>query len=441
MTTNNDRTSNFKKNAILLLFCQVGSIGLSFILVPLTLKYLGVSEYGVWITLVGVIEWFNFFDIGLGHGLRNKYAEAKATNNLDDVKKYVSTTFFMMAIISVIIFLIFLFASYFIVWCQVLNSPKELEVVLQTLTIYLVGMFCVRFVMNIISVLLTADQNPAIPAIVLLSGNALSLISVYLLTLRGGTSLFAMGICLYISQILPLIIAFVYFFSTKYKTIFPSWKSFSKSHIKQVLSLGIKFFLIQITALLLLQSNNIIIAHVCGLSEVTDFNIAFKYVNILFTVFMTFLTPLWSASTEAYARNDIDWIKKSYNRLNNFWMILIFVGIIMVVISPVFYNLWLKNKILPNIPLLSLLLLNVLFLMRSTLYRSFMNGVGKIKMQFVITLMQSVIHIPLAIILGKQFGVLGVVFTMMIWNLINSIWEPIQFKRIISNTAKGIWVK
>ena len=441
MITDNNRTSKFKKNAILLLFCQVASIGLSFILVPLTLKYLGVSEYGIWITLVGVIEWFNFFDIGLGHGLRNKYAEARATNNLDDVKKYVSTTFFMMVIISVIIFLLFLFSSIFIEWYQVLNAPKELEVVLQTLIIYLVGMFCVRFIINIISVLLTADQNPAIPAIILLSGNALSLISVYVLTLRGETSLFAMGICLYISQLLPLIIAFIYFFSTKYKTIFPTWESFSKPHIKQVLSLGIKFFLIQITALLLLQSNNIIIAHVCGLSEVTDFNIAFKYVNILFTVFMTLLTPLWSASTDAYARNDMEWIKKSYNRLNNIWMLLILVGIIMVTISPIFYNLWLKNKILPNIPLLSLLLLNVLFLMRSTLYRSFMNGVGKIKMQFVITLIQSIIHIPLAIILGKQFGVLGVVFTMMIWNLFNSIWEPIQFKRIISNTAKGIWGK
>ena len=441
MTTDNNRTSKFKKNAILLLFCQVASIGLSFILVPLTLKYLGVSEYGIWITLVGVIEWFNFFDIGLGHGLRNKYAEARATNNLDDVKKYVSTTFFMMVIISVIIFLLFLFSSIFIEWYQVLNAPKELELVLQTLIIYLVGMFCIRFIINIISVLLTADQNPAIPAIILLSGNALSLISVYVLTLRGETSLFAMGICLYISQILPLIIAFIYFFSTKYKTIFPTWESFSKPHIKQVLSLGIKFFLIQITALLLLQSNNIIIAHVCGLSEVTDFNIAFKYVNILFTVFMTLLTPLWSASTDAYARNDMEWIKKSYNRLNNIWMLLILVGIIMVTISPIFYNLWLKNKILPNIPLLSLLLLNVLFLMRSTLYRSFMNGVGKIKMQFVITLIQSIIHIPLAIILGKQFGVLGVVFTMMIWNLFNSIWEPIQFKRIISNTAKGIWGK
>ena len=441
MTTDNNRTSKFKKNAILLLFCQVASIGLSFILVPLTLKYLGVSEYGIWITLVGVIEWFNFFDIGLGHGLRNKYAEARATNNLEDVKKYVSTTFFMMVIISIIIFLLFLFSSIFIEWYQVLNAPKELEVVLQTLIIYLVGMFCIRFIINIISVLLTADQNPAIPAIILLSGNALSLISVYVLTLRGDTSLFAMGICLYVSQILPLIIAFIYFFSTKYKTIFPTWESFSKPHIKQVLSLGIKFFLIQITALLLLQSNNIIIAHVCGLSEVTDFNIAFKYVNILFTVFMTLLTPLWSASTDAYARNDIEWIKKSYSRLNNIWMLLILVGIMMVTISPIFYNLWLKNKILPNIPLLSLLLLNVLFLMRSTLYRSFMNGVGKIKMQFVITLIQSIIHIPLAIILGKQFGVLGVVFTMMIWNLFNSIWEPIQFKRIISNTAKGIWGK
>lgn len=441
MNTDTNRTSKFKKNALLLLFCQVVSIGLSFILVPLTLKYLGVAEYGIWITLVGVIEWFNFFDIGLGHGLRNKYAEAKATNNLEDVKKYVSTTFFMMVIISVIIFLLFLFSSIFIEWYQVLNAPKQLEVVLQTLTIYLVGMFCIRFIINIISVLLTADQNPAIPAIILLSGNALSLLSVYVLTLRGETSLFTMGICLYISQILPLIIAFIYFFSTKYKTIFPSLRSFSKPHISQVLSLGIKFFLIQITALLLLQSNNIIIAHVCGLAEVTDFNIAFKYVNILFTVFMTLLTPLWSASTEAYARNDIDWIKKSYQKLNTIWMLLIVAGIIMVTISPIFYNLWLKNKILPNIPLLSLLLLNVLFLMRSTLYRSFMNGVGKIRMQFVITLIQSIIHIPLAIILGKQFGVLGVVFTMMIWNLLNSIWEPIQFKRIISNTAKGIWVK
>lgn len=441
MNQNINRTSQLKKNALLLLFCQLASIGMSFLLVPMTLKYLGISEYGVWITLVGVIEWFNFFDIGLGHGLRNKYAQAKATNNQDDVKKYVSTTFFMMFFISIIIFVLFMFGSIFIEWFRVLNAPKELEQVLQLLTIYLIGMFCVRFVINIISILLTADQNPAIPAIILLSGNTLSLISVYFLTSFGKTSIFALGICLYISQILPLALAFVYFFLTKYRHIFPSWKSFSKQHIRQVLSLGIRFFLIQITALLLLQSNNIIIAHTCGLSEVTDFNIAFKYVNILFTIFMTLLTPLWSASTDAYARNDTDWIIKSYKKLHNIWIVLILVGVFMIIISPIFYNLWLKNKVLPNIPLLSLLMLNVLLLMRSTLYRSFMNGVGKIKMQFVVTLIQSVIHIPLAIIFGKQFGVIGVVFTMMIWNLFNSIWEPIQFQRIISNTAKGIWKK
>jgi O-antigen/teichoic acid export membrane protein len=441
MDNDNNRTAKFKKNAILILFCQFASIGLSFILVPLTLKYLGISEYGIWITLIGIIEWFNFFDIGLGHGLRNKYVEAKAKNNLDDVKKYISTTFFMMVFISITIFLIFFISSIFINWYEVLNAPKELSSVLQSLSIYLVGIFCIRFIINIISVLFTADQNPAVPAIIILSGNTLSLLSVYILNMYGKTSLISLGIALYMSQILPMLIAFVYFFSTKYKAYFPAWSSFSIPHIKQILTLGIKFFLIQITALILLQSNNIIIAHVCGLKDVTDFNIANKYINILLTVFMTLLTPLWSATTDAYSRNDIAWIKKSYNQLNRIWMLLILAGILMILVAPFFYNLWLKGTVLPNILLLVILLLNVICLMRSTLYRSFMNGVGKIKMQFVVTMVQSVIHIPIAILLGVNFGVIGVLSTMLIWNAINAIWEPIQFNRIISNKASGIWSK
>ena len=436
-----NRTLKFNKNVLALLFCQAGSIGVSFLLVPLTLGFLGITEYGIWITLITIIEWFNFFDIGLGHGLRNKYVEAKASQNLDDVKKYISTTFFMMAFISIFIFMIFLASTYFVDWYKVLNASQDLENTLQKLVIFLIGMFCTRFIINIVNVLLTADQNPAIPAVILLSGNVLSLISVYLLIHYGKASLLALGTTLYATQISPLVIAFFYFFSTKYKPYLPSLKSFSKTHLKQISSLGINFFLIQITALVLLQSNNIILAHVCGLKEVTNFNIAFKYVNILFMVYMTFLTPLWSASTDAFARNDISWITNTYKRLNNLWFLLILVGITMLVVSSIFYSLWLKNKVLPDLHLLLFLMINTFCLMKSTLYRSFMNSVGKIRLQFVVTVIQAILHIPVAIFLGKQFGAIGVACTMLLWNLINAIWEPIQFKKIITNTAKGIWQK
>ena len=87
------------------------------------------------------------------------------------------------------------------------------------------------------------------------------------------------------------------------------------------------------------------------------------------------------------------------------------------------------------------MLLNILFLMRSTLFRSFMNGVGKIKLQFIVTFIQSILHIPLLYFGAKSYGIYGVVSVMFFWNFINSIWEQIQYKLIISNRASGVWNK
>jgi len=436
-----ERSARFKKNTVLLVFCQISNVAISFILVPLTLKYLGVSDYGVWITLVGLIEWFNFFDIGLGHGLRNKYAESKARNDISEIKKYVSTTFFMLILISLGIFLLFIIFSNFIKWSTVLNAPSNLTSIIQNLAIILVGMFCLRFVVNIVSILLVADQNPAISAIIMVFGNVFSLLGTLFLIQIGETSLLSLGIVLSISQVLPLFFAFIYYFSNRYLSIFPRWKYFSKEHLSDIFSFGSRFFMIQLTALMLLQSNNIIIAHVCGLSEVTNFNIAFKYLNVLSTLFMTLLIPLWSASTDAYYKNDINWLQTSFSKLNKIWFLFIFVGISMVLTSPILYHLWLQDSIKPDFLLLTMTLLNVLFLLRSTLYRSFMNGVGKIKLQFLVTFFQAILHIPLAMLMGQYFGVVGVVGVMFLWNFINSCWEPIQFRKIISKSASGIWNK
>jgi O-antigen/teichoic acid export membrane protein len=441
ISTENSRSKKYKKNIFLLMIYQILSIITSLLLIPITLGYLGIEEYGIWITLTTLISWFAFFDIGLGHGLRNKYAEAKIKNDVDEMKKYVSTAFFSLSIISLLIFVSFAIGSLFINWASILNAPKYLENNLKIISFISAGLFCLRFVISIVTSLLTADQEPSIPALINFAGNILSLIVVYIVTKTTKPSLLYIGIALTVSQLFPLLCAFVYFFSTRYKIVFPSFKYFSKEHIKSLFSLGIRFFLIQITALFLFQSNNIIIAHACGLEEVTSFNIAYKYINILFIAFSTFLTPLWSASTDAYAKGDIAWIKSSMKKLNQLWFLIIFGGIIMIIVSPFVYKLWLKNSIMPNFSLLIFILLYFIFLARSTMYRSFMNGVGKIRLQFYVTFVQSLLHIPLAFFLGKTYGVIGVVFSMLIWAVINSIWEQTQFNFIINNKAKGIWNK
>lgn len=433
------RSAKYKKNILLSLIFQVFSVVVSFLLVPVTLNYLGVEEYGVWITLTNLIAWFAFFDVGLGHGLRNKYAEAKAKDNLEDMKNYVSTAFFSLIGISAIIFIICGSASQFINWSVVLNAPLALERELSAIAFILISMFCVRFIVSIINSLLTADQEPALPVLINGLGNLISLIVVYIVTKTTEPSLLYIGIALSGSQLFPLVCAFIYYFRTKYKIVIPSFNHFSKDHVKSIFSLGVRFFLIQLTALVLLQGNNIIIAHICGLKEVSVFNIAFKYINIIYIVFATFLSPLWTASTDAYTRGDIDWIKNSIHKLNKLWLVMIAFGTVLVAISPFVYKLWLKDSISPDFVLLLLILLYFIFLSRSTIYRSFMNGAGKISLQFYVTMIQSVLHVPLAIVFGHLLGVNGVVAIMILWAFINSIWEKIQFNYIINDKAKGIW--
>lgn len=178
------------------------------------------------------------------------------------------------------------------------------------------------------------------------------------------------------------------------------------------------------------------------MAEVTEFNIAYKYISILYIGFLTILNPLWSASTEAYVKGDLAWIKNCMRRLNQLWILIMVIGgIILIVLSPFLYQIWLKSRILPDLTLLILMLLYFASLTRTAMYRYFMNGVGKIKLQLYVTTVQSLLHIPIAIILGIYFGIYGVVSSMILWNILNIVWEPLQFKKIVNQTVKGIWNK
>ena len=433
------RSKRYRSNSIVLALTQMLSLAISMTMVPLVLGYLGITNYGIWVTLLAIIEWFAFFDIGLGNGLRNKYAEAKSKNYYNDIKYYISTTFYLLLMISSAIFIIFLCVNPFVNWSLILAAPSSLEHELKLLMLFMMGSFCLRFVVNIVSILLVADQQPAIPAIISLGSSVLTLASVYILTKNYSPSIFWLGIVISTCQVLPLVIAFFVLFSTRYKSFRPRIKDFRKASIHSVLSLGLKFFFIQMTGLILFQTNNIIIARNINLAAVTEYNIAYKYMSLLYVIFLTILNPLWSASTEAFAKNDIAWIRNCMRNLKMVWWINVSIGILMVIITPWVYKIWLSNKVTPDLILMSMILVYFLSLTRTSMFRYFMNGVGKIKLQLYATTIQAILHIPLSIFMSRYFGVYGFLGVMILWNIINISWEPVQFEKILSKNARGIW--
>ena len=205
------RSVKAKKNIIGSLFLKGTSILISLVLVPLTIGYLSPTKYGIWITLTSVIAWFNFFDIGLGNGLRNKFATAKAAGDTKLVQIYVSTTYAIISIISVILFVLFFIINQFLDWGAILNTSTDL-IELERLVFIVFSVFCLQFVIKLINVVFVADQKPAMSSLINTLGSLVSLLAIIVLLKTTEGSLLYLGASFSIINFEPiLILPYLYF--------------------------------------------------------------------------------------------------------------------------------------------------------------------------------------------------------------------------------------
>lgn len=102
----------------------VNSLGL-FVLVPLTLKYLGEEQYGIYLAIVSIMALISFGDFGFGFGVQNRIPHIKEKRV--EVKRLVSTAFFLLLILSVIFITIFFFITRFANWNIILNLNEGIS--------------------------------------------------------------------------------------------------------------------------------------------------------------------------------------------------------------------------------------------------------------------------------------------------------------------------
>jgi O-antigen/teichoic acid export membrane protein len=434
-----DRSVKAKKNILASFLIKGGSIGISIVSVPLTLHYVNPTQYGIWLTLTSLVSWFSFFDIGFGNGLRNKFAEAKAKDEHALARIYVSTTYAILIIISASVLLLFAFINPFLNWSIILNAPAGMAGELGVLALIVFGYFCIDFVLQLIAIILNADQQPAKASLFNLLSGFLSLIIIFILTKTTEGNLIYLGVSFVGSQLVVLLFAGIWFFSGKYKMYAPARKFVQFKYAKNLMSLGLKFFLIQIAFIILYETTIIIIAQLFGPEQVAPYNIAFKYFSVIPMVFGIIMVPFWSAYTEAYVKRDFDWIKSTMKKLKGAWVLLTAASIVMLFFSNIVYRLWVGDEIKVPFLLSAAIAGYIIANAWCTIFSIFLNGVGKLKLQLYSGLIGALINIPLALFLGKQIGITGVVLSTLLLAAGNAIWSPIQYRKIMNGSAKGIW--
>ena len=114
---------------------------------------------------------------------------------------------------------------------------------------------------------------------------------------------------------------------------------------------------------------------------------------------------------------------------------------VMVIASKYIYLFWVGAEIKISLILSILMSIYMFVLMYSTYYSNILFGIGKIRLITIITIIEALLYIPLAMGLSKFIGLYGVVVALIAVNLICMISNRIQFNKLSKGVAVGIWNK
>lgn len=434
------RTVLIRKNIMFSFLIKGWSALVMLLLVPITLKCLGDYTNGVWLTISSLLIWIDQMDIGLGNGLRNKLAAAIAHNDTKGAKEAVSSTFFMLIIIVIPILLVLLGIIYSIDVYSFLNVKSELVGNLTNVIAVAVILICSTFIFKFIGNFYLGLQLPAVNNLFLTIGHTFTLIATYIAYSVGYHSLMVIAVINTAGPLLVYLLAYPYTFWVKYKELAPSFKSFTFVSARSLFSIGMKFFILQMAGVILFMSSNIVISKILNPAEVTPYQIAYRYFTICLILFNIISTPYWTATTDAYERGDFEWINNSRKKMKKVIAIMLAVMVLMIVLSPVVFKVWIGDQVEIPILLTVLVAFYILVLITSMSYSNFIFGIGKLKLQLYFTLSASILFIPLAYLISRfEESIYAIVLAMALINIPGLIANKIQLNKLINRKATGIW--
>lgn len=216
---------------------------------------------------------------------------------------------------------------------------------------------------------------------------------------------------------------------------------FDKKELKSLFAIGMKFFVVQIAGLVIFASSNIIIAKILSPAEVTPYQVAYKYFSLAIMLFTLVAAPLWSATTDAYSKDDWRWIDNVVKNMRKVMLFFFVMLLAMLAVSGWVYQVWVGDGVVVGFGLSALMAAYIAVLIFSTCYSNILFGIGKILVITIVTVIEAVAYVPLALLLGNGFGLCGIVMALLLVNVLCAVCNKLQYGFLSAGTARGIWNK
>jgi O-antigen/teichoic acid export membrane protein len=394
---------------------KVITVTATLISVPLTLHYLGPERYGMWITMSSFLTMLSFADFGVGNGLLNAVAAAYGRDDRQEIRRYVSSAFFVLSIIAAVTLLLFSAGYRYISWFKIFNVQSDLarREAGPALAV-VVACIALGVPATIVQRVQTGMQLGFMANLWQCFASALGLIGL-VIAIHFEAGLNWLVLALAGAPLAASILNTFIFFGRLQPELAPSPVAVSHDAITRIVSTGLLFLGLQIAGSIILGSDSIFVAQALGAEAVTQYSVPermFAFITMLSTMA---LMPLWPAYGEARARGDHAWVKLTMMR--SLFMGTGFAAMIASILlfaGPFIIRLWVGNSVAPSFLLLLGLACWKVIETGGAAIAMVLNSHDILRFQLATATLVVITVVPLKIVLLHAIGVSGVVWATVI---------------------------
>ncbi len=382
----------------------------SLISLPLAVRYLGAERYGVWVTVTTTIIWINLLDLGIANTLTNHISRAYALDDHASAALYFNNALVLTVGLAGTAGLAFAIAFPRIDWVALFNvdvrvSPAELkQTIAAAVALMLLGLPC-----NLAGKLLAGYQELHRYSCATAAGAVASLLGLAVgIVLRVSMPvLFVMSVgCLPLAN-LAVLVAVV----TWHKPwLLPRLSFVQASAIRELLDSGSPFFLIQVAAVVVFSSDNLVVSHYLGASEVTPYSVTWRLVGLAAMLQTLIFPALWPAYAEAYAKGDYNWIRRTFSTTMKATVALNLASVIgLVLFGRSLIRVWAGPAAVPSRQLLLAMGIWAVVSGFMSVESCLLAALNRIRQQAVLSIVAAALNIALSLLLVRHIGSLGVI--------------------------------
>ncbi len=376
-----------------------------FVILGLLLRYIGSERFGMWTTAWSIGAWALTSHLGVQSALLTRLGGIASTDK-EAARRALTTALVLVSLISTGLALVTIALGWLVPWATFLNVESvQAETEAQGVSLVMLVMAFVGLPFSLGAMGLLGCQRGFASYVALTVAHVLAAVMI------------AVGVYLGLSLVVITVLAFsppivaglMQWWSLLHGRDALTLGKWDRKEAAGLLSVGVRFFAMQLLAMGLLQSGAVIIARCLGAEAVTPYSAMFRLIGLALAVFLAFGFAYWPAFGDAAAHDDRAWFGRAL-RWSLFKTVLVWVvtaaGIF--AIGDWFIALWLGEVALPT-ALLKIWMVVFIGLYGLLLWvTNPLKGTGQLGVQVVSGALMIGVAIPLAVWLCGEYDAAGV---------------------------------